>query len=84
MHAASADTQNAINVIIGFVIGLAITASYCTPAIIALVRKIPNAGSVVVVNLLLGWTFVGWIIALAMAVRSKPRPFYPPQRPPGS
>ena len=32
----------------------------------------PNDGSVIVVNVLLGWTVVGWIIALAMACRSKP------------
>jgi hypothetical protein len=26
---------------------------------------------VVVINVLLGWTFIGWVVALAMAARSK-------------
>ncbi|KAK1548212.1 hypothetical protein Q3G72_032764 [Acer saccharum] len=28
-------------------------------------------GSVFIVNLFLGWTFIGWVIALFMAIRSK-------------
>ncbi|HXA88731.1 MAG TPA: superinfection immunity protein [Mycobacterium sp.] len=28
----------------------------------------PNAGSVAVINLFLGWTFIGWVVAPAMAV----------------
>ncbi len=32
----------------------------------------PNAGSVAVITLLLGWTLVGWAVAIAMAVRSVP------------
>lgn len=42
---------------------------YLLPAIIAAVRKVPNADSVAVVNIFLGWTVLGWIIALAMAAR---------------
>ncbi|MUL76445.1 superinfection immunity protein [Mycobacterium sp. CBMA226] len=34
-------------------------------------RKVPNVGSVIVINLFLGWTFVGWVVALAMAMRSR-------------
>ena len=29
---------------------------------------------VVAINALLGWTLVGWVVALAMAVRSVPKP----------
>jgi hypothetical protein len=29
-------------------------------------------GSVVVINIFLGWTFIGWVVALAMAARSVP------------
>lgn len=43
---------------------------YFLPSIIAVARKTRNYGSVVVVNLFLGWTIIGWIIALAMAVKS--------------
>jgi hypothetical protein len=45
---------------------------YFLPTIIATARKVPNVGSVFVVNLFLGWSFIGWVVALAMAVRSKP------------
>ena len=43
-------------------------AAYFLPTIIALRRDIPNQLSVGVVNLFLGWTFLGWVVALAMAV----------------
>jgi hypothetical protein len=45
-------------------------AVYFLPSIIAGMRKVPNLGSVVVINLLLGWTSVGWVGSLAMAARS--------------
>jgi hypothetical protein len=44
---------------------------YFLPAFIA--RDKPNATSVFVINLFFGWTFIGWVIALAMAV-SNPSP----------
>lgn len=50
---------------------------YVLPSIIAMARKVPNTGSVVVINILLGWTFVGWVVALAMALRSRPQPMVP-------
>jgi hypothetical protein len=34
------------------------------------VRKVKHQGSVVVINLFLGWTFIGWVVALAMACRT--------------
>ena len=49
-----------------FVFGL-----YLLPSIIALDRKVANKWSVVVINVLLGWTLVGWAVALAMAVRDQ-------------
>src|SRR5215831_7041668 len=44
--------------------------AYFIPTIVAFIRKVPNMGSVVVINLFLGWTFIGWVVALAMAARS--------------
>jgi len=29
-------------------------------------------GSVLVINLFLGWTFIGWVVAMAIAARSRP------------
>ena len=45
---------------------------YFLPSLVAAIRKVPNLGSVVVINFFLGWTFVGWVVALAMAVRTVP------------
>jgi Superinfection immunity protein len=52
-------------IVIIFIAGL-----YFTPMLVALIRGVPNQGSVFVVNFFLGWTFVGWVVALAMAARS--------------
>jgi len=40
---------------------------YFLPTVVALVRKCDNTGPVVIINLFLGWTVIGWIVALAMA-----------------
>lgn len=50
---------------------LIVLALYFLPSIVAVARKVTNQGSVVVINLFLGWTFVGWVIALAMACRTR-------------
>ncbi len=49
---------------------LVVLALYCLPSAVAAVRKVKDQGSVVVINLFLGWTFIGWVVALAMACRS--------------
>lgn len=51
---------------------LILIALYFLPTIVATSRKVVNLGSIVVINLFLGWTLVGWVVALAMAVRTKP------------
>ncbi len=43
---------------------------YFLPTIVAVVRKVANQGSVAVINCFLGWTLVGWAVALAMACRT--------------
>jgi hypothetical protein len=45
-------------------------AAYVAPLLIALIRRAPDVGAVAVINILLGWTFAGWVVALAMALRS--------------
>jgi hypothetical protein len=47
---------------------------YFIPTIVGAVRKVPNIGSVLVINLFLGWTLIGWVVALAMAARSASPP----------
>ncbi|MGI8417679.1 MAG: superinfection immunity protein [Nakamurella sp.] len=46
-------------------------ALYLLPSIIAFARHAPSPGSVLVVNLFFGWSVIGWVIALTMAVRSR-------------
>jgi hypothetical protein len=41
---------------------------YCVPLAIALIRKHPQTGAIVAVNLLLGWTFIGWVVAFVWAL----------------
>lgn len=45
-----------------------LTAGYMAPWAVAAVRDVPH-WSVFWVNLLLGWTIIGWIIALVMSLR---------------
>ncbi|MEB3264704.1 MAG: superinfection immunity protein [Synechococcus sp.] len=47
---------------------------YLVPSIVAITRNTPNRGSTMVVNLFLGWTVIGWIVALAMAFGQKGHP----------
>ena len=47
-------------------------ALYFLPAIIAAARHTHNATGILLLNLFLGWTCVGWFIALLMAIVSAP------------
>jgi uncharacterized membrane protein len=44
---------------------------YFIPGWIAFFRQCPNRGMVYVLNLFLGWTFFGWVVAFAMACVDK-------------
>lgn len=46
---------------------------YFVPTIIGLIRRVRNIGSIVVINIFLGWTLVGWVVALAMSMRTVDR-----------
>lgn len=59
-------------VIRGLVMMLVLVVLYFLPTFIAAARKVPNLGSVAVINIFLGWTFIGWVVALAMSARSAP------------
>ncbi len=41
---------------------------YFVPSIIANTKKKKNAGAVLALNIFLGWTFIGWIVAFIWAV----------------
>lgn len=44
---------------------------YFLPSIVAWDKGHANLAAIVILNLLLGWTFVGWVVALVWAM-SKP------------
>ena len=46
---------------------------YLLPMLIALVRRVPNRGSIIIVNVFAGFTVFGWVTALALACRSVDR-----------
>jgi hypothetical protein len=54
--------------------------AYILPTIDAIILRSRNRGRIVAVNLLTGWTIVGWLVALGMAYRWRRRTiqFIPP------
>ncbi|WNI31520.1 superinfection immunity protein [Streptomyces sp. ITFR-6] len=54
----------------GLALIVVIVLAYFVPTVVAFTRGVSNSGSVFVLNLFLGWTVVGWVVALAMATRS--------------
>ena len=65
---STARSSTAVKVIA--VIVAIITAGYMLPWAIAAVRDVPH-WSVFWVDLLLGWTIIGWIVALVMSLRAQ-------------
>jgi Superinfection immunity protein/Protein of unknown function (DUF2510) len=53
-------------VIIGWTLAV-ITIGYLIPLAVAMTRGKSNVGGVAIVNIFLGWTFIGWAVALVMA-----------------
>jgi hypothetical protein len=49
---------------------------YFVPTIVALLRTPRLYGPAIVIDVFLGWTFIGWVVALAMACSSRPQPRY--------
>lgn len=47
-----------------------LTGGYLAPWAVAAIRDVPH-WSVFWVNLLLGWTIIGWIVALVMSLRAQ-------------
>lgn len=58
-----------IHPLIAFIVAVAV---YFLPLIVAAWRNMPNAVAIVVLNVVAGWTFVGWVVALVWACLDKP------------
>lgn len=73
----------------GVFVILVVIVLYFLPTVVAVKRDIPNKGTVIVLNIFLGWTFLGWIVALALSFGSKGQQivinngYMPPQQPGG-
>lgn len=52
---------------------LLLFAIYFIPTAVAILRNHHNEGAIIILNLLLGWTFVGWVAALVWSLTSPPR-----------
>ncbi len=52
---------------------LLLAALYLSPSLTAIARRAPDTASVIVINVLAGWLVIGWIIAMAMALRTRPQ-----------
>lgn len=50
---------------------------YLLPSIIAFNRGRKNSGAIFVLNLLLGWSVIGWVVALVWSIK-EPTTFVPP------
>lgn len=47
---------------------------YLVPAVVAVERRHPQAAAIAALNLLLGWTLLGWVGALVWSLTAIPRP----------
>jgi hypothetical protein len=70
--------SNAISGGSGGIVVIVVIALYFVPSLVAYNRRSLNRASVLVVNVFLGWTFIGWVVALAMAVSRNVEPPTPP------
>lgn len=51
------------------------TVGYLLPTTIAIIRRRTNTMAIFVLNLFLGWTLVGWVVALVWSVATDiPKP----------
>lgn len=50
-----------------------VIAAYMLPGIVALARKHPNAASIIALDLLLGWTLLGWVAAFVWSLTAIPQ-----------
>jgi len=53
----------------GAILFLILLTLYFVPTIMAWQRKQDNIIQIFIVNLLLGWSFIGWIVALVWAYK---------------
>ena len=53
---------------VNIILFITVLACYMIPTLIAMARKKKNAGAILALNFLLGWSILGWIAALVWAL----------------
>jgi hypothetical protein len=61
---------NPVQVTVSWVIAI-LSGGYMLPWAIAATRARSNTTSIALINVFLGWTLVGWIVALVMALQKE-------------
>ena len=65
--------EGAIGIVAFAIFCAAAALAYVLPSIIAIAGKHHNAAAIVALNLLAGWTFIGWVVAAVWSLTSGPR-----------
>ncbi|PYF05060.1 T4 superinfection immunity protein [Rhodopseudomonas faecalis] len=60
--------------IVGLVIGFAIFGVYFLPTIVAARRGAERTSAIAALNILVGWTFLGWVAAFVWALADRTAP----------
>jgi len=63
-----------MDVLVGLWLIVMLIGVYFLPTIIAVERNVVNKWSVAVINAFLGWTLLGWVVSLAMSLRTATEP----------
>jgi len=68
-QASSESNTGATAIGLGFLVLIVVGAVlYFVPSIVAMARHHPNTAAIVILNLLTGWTFIGWVGSLVWSV----------------
>jgi uncharacterized protein with PQ loop repeat len=62
-----------VHQVIAWIVAI-LTLGYMLPWAVAATRRKSNTGAIALINVLLGWTVVGWVIALVMAASAETAP----------
>jgi hypothetical protein len=60
--------------IAGIALAIGMVAAYFAPSIVANRRAHHQGGAILTLNLLLGWTMIGWIVAMIWAMTATRQP----------
>lgn len=69
MSQAPSDNLNSFGKMVSMLFFIALPALYFLPTYEASKRKHVNTGAIALVNIFLGWTLIGWVVAIAWAFK---------------